>query len=81
MENLIYKQGEKCSRNFIFKKKVESINELMIILENQPSIFWNHRVYPCAVVMQQKLVVIKSAIKYGMVWEIEKIQGGKNEQQ
>ena len=53
----------------------------MEILETQPSIFWNHRPYPCAVVIQQKLIVLIVAIKYGRIWEIDKIQGGNNDQQ
>ena len=73
------KEGNQCSKNFKFKKRVNTITELMEILQTQPSIYWNHRPYPSAVVIQQKLVVLMSAINYGRIWEITKIQGGNNE--
>ena len=73
---LIFENGNQCSRNFKFKNKIESIGQLMQVLETQPSVFWNHRPFPCAVVVQQKLVVLLIAIKYGRLWEIDKIQGG-----
>ena len=68
-----WREGEQCSPNFKLKKKVVNITQLMEILENQPSIFWNHRPYPCAVVIQQKLIVLDLAMKFGRIWEIEKL--------
>lgn len=68
-----WQEGEQCSPNFKLKKKVTDWKHLMEILENQPSLFWNHRPYPCAVVEQQKILVIDSAIKFGRIWEIERI--------
>jgi hypothetical protein len=68
-----WKEGAQCSPNFKLKKKVINITQLMDILENQPSIYWNHRPYPCAVVIQQKLIVLDIAMKFGRIWEIEKI--------
>lgn len=68
-----WREGEQCSLNFKLKKKVVNITQLMEILENQPSIFWNHRPYPCAVVIQQKLIVLDIAMKFGRIWEIEKL--------
>lgn len=69
-----WQEGEQCSLNFKLKKKVVNITQLMEILENQPSIFWNHRPFPCAVVIQQKLIVLDIAMKFGRIWEIEKIE-------
>ena len=69
-----WQEGEQCSLNFKLKKKVVNITQLMEILENQPSIFWNHRPYPCAVVIQQRLIVLDIAMKFGRIWEIEKIE-------
>jgi hypothetical protein len=74
------KEGNQCSKNFKFKTEVKSITQLMQILDTQPSIFWNHRPYPCAVLIQQKLIVLINAIKYGRIWEIDKIQESNNEQ-
>ena len=79
--NKTMKEGNQCSKNFKFKKRVNTITELMEILETQPSIYWNCKPFPCAVVMQQKLVVLMNAINYGRMWEITKIQTFNNEQQ
>ena len=68
-----WQEGEQCSPNFKLKKRVTDFTHLMEILENQPSIFWNHKPYPCAVVIQQKITVIDTAIKFGRIWEIERI--------
>jgi hypothetical protein len=68
-----WQEGEQCSANFKLKKRVENFTHLMEILETQPSIFWNNRPYPCAVVIQQKILIIHSAIYFGRIWEIERI--------
>lgn len=67
-----FKPGADCSPNFVFKKQIETFNELYEILETQPSIFWRHRIYPTAVLKQQKLCLLSTGIKYGIFWEIEK---------
>lgn len=61
--------GKPCSANFVFKKQIEDISELWEILQTKESIFWNHRMFPCSVIMQQKLTTIKSALNAGRFWD------------
>lgn len=65
--------GTPCSTNFKFKKRIENVCELYEILETKKSIFWNHRMFPTAVIMQQKLTTINVALKYGHFWDVDPI--------
>lgn len=64
--------GKPCSKNYIFEKKIESMDELYKILKTEKSIFWRHRPFPTAVIMQQKMIVIEIGLQYGVFWKIKK---------
>lgn len=68
MEKII---GKPCSINFVFKKEIKDISELLEILKSKESIFWNHRMFPCAVIMQQRLTTINNALNRGHFWDTE----------
>ena len=72
MEKQNYTPGAKCSKNFVLKKQITTIAEFYEILETKPSIYWRHKVYPTAVLMQQKICVLATGVKYGIFWDVEK---------
>jgi hypothetical protein len=65
--------GAKCSKNFVLKKQITSIAELYAICETQPSIYWRHKIFPTAVLMQQKICELANGLKLGWFWEVERI--------
>lgn len=64
--------GARISKNFVLKKQITTIAELYEILETKPSIYWRHKVFPTAVLMQQKICVLATGVKYGIFWDVEK---------
>jgi hypothetical protein len=63
--------GKPCSTNYVFHKKIETMPELFNVLKTEKSIFWNHRPFPTAVIIQQKLITIERALEYGHFWQIK----------
>ena len=66
-------KGQQISVNFKLKRRIETMNQLLNIIDNQPSLFWRYRIFPTAVIEQQKLIVLRSYLKFGVLWEIERI--------
>jgi len=65
------------SGNFKLKKKITSIDELLMILKRDKSIFARHRLYPSAFYLSWHLRMIDSWINMGFFWEIERIDKGR----
>jgi hypothetical protein len=66
-------KGQQISVNFKLKRRIETMNQLLNIIDNQPSLFWRYGIFPTAVIEQQKLIVLRSYLKFGVLWEIERI--------
>jgi len=66
-----FEPGAECSKNFVFDKPITSMQELDEVLQTQPSIFWNHRPFPCAVVVNQSFIVLRGAIRFKRLWTIK----------
>jgi hypothetical protein len=66
------KKGDKCSKNFVLKNKLERMNDVVYILENEPSLFVGHKVYPSAFIWGWNLRTINIFIKAGRIWSIER---------
>jgi len=65
------KPGAPCSKNFVFEKRIDSVEELDKVLANNPSVFWRFRPFPCAVIIHQSLAVLKNSINAGSLWTIK----------
>jgi hypothetical protein len=64
--------GDNCSKNMVFVSRVNSIDQLLIVLNTNKSIFWNHRPFPTAVLKHQSLMVLINSVKMGSIWTIKK---------
>jgi hypothetical protein len=72
------KSGNKISKNFQLKCRIDTFEHLLKVLDSQKSMFWRHAVFPTAVVEQQQLSALKMLIRYGHLWEIERIENKNN---
>jgi hypothetical protein len=63
--------GKSCSKNFVLKDKITTMDEFQKHVENNPSIFWRDKPYPCAVLTSQQYKVIANSLKQGLLWSIK----------
>lgn len=67
------KKGDLVSKNFVLDEQIQSINQLLLVLENEKSLFWRHRVHPTAFFLSWPLKLIIQTLKGGHFWQIKKI--------
>ena len=68
------KQGDKTrQRNHIFLKRVESFEELLDVLSRREQIFVRHKIYASAFIKNWTLSMLDIQIRYGHIWQVEKI--------
>lgn len=66
------KKGDSISKNFVLDEQINTINQLLIVLENDKSLFWRHRVHPTAFFLSWPLRLIMLTIDGGHFWSIKK---------
>lgn len=71
-------KGDKCSKNFVFNEKVNSIEELIKLLQTEKSLYFIHKVFPTAFIFHQPLATLCNHIKYGNIWTIKRIENENN---
>ena len=66
------KKGDLVSKNFVLDEKINSINDLLLVIQNEKSLFWRHRVHPTAFFLSWPLRLIMLTIDGGHFWTIKK---------
>lgn len=61
------------SGKFMLTKKVQTLSRFAELLETQESIFMRHRMYPSAFLLGWPIRLCMTWIKWGLVWETEKV--------
>jgi hypothetical protein len=67
------KKGDLVSKNFVLDEQIQSINQLLLVFENDKSLFWRHRVHPTAFFLSWPLRLIIQTLEGGHFWQIKKI--------
>lgn len=66
------KKGDSISKNFVLDEQIHTINQLLLVIENDKSLFWRHRVHPTAFFLSWPLRLIMLTIDGGHFWAIKK---------
>ena len=66
------KVGDSCSKNFVLKKRIETLDELWKVMSSQQSLFARHRVYPTAFYASWQIRMCVDWLARGWFWTIEK---------
>lgn len=67
------KKGDKISKNFKLKEPIKTLDELVLHLKNNPSVFWRFKVTSSSFFLSWHLRTIINAVEAGYFWSIEKI--------
>jgi len=62
------------SGNFKLVRKITSVDDFWIVLQEHKSLWWSHRVHPTSFFQSWTLRTIISSIQGGYFWTIEKIK-------
>ena len=68
------KKGDKASKNFVLKKKIESLDEFWEVINTDKSIFWMFRTNASAFYLSWTIRTIKQSINLGLFWSVERIK-------
>lgn len=66
-----FKPGMRVSRNFILKKKIESLDELYLEITTKKSIFANGKMAPSSFFFNWQIRLVKIWIDRGWFWSAE----------
>jgi hypothetical protein len=66
--------GDKISKNFVLKKRIESLDEFWETINTDKSIYWRFRPNASAFYLSWTIRTIKKSIDLGLFWSIEKIK-------
>jgi hypothetical protein len=72
------KKGDLVSKNFILDEQINSITDLLLVLQNEKSLFWRHRVHPTAFFLSWPLRLITQTLEGGHFWSIKKNSNQSN---
>jgi len=61
------------SGNFKLRKKIESIEEFVVVIDNEKSLFARHRMYPTAFFQSWQLREVRNWIKRGWFWTADSV--------
>ena len=59
--------------NFRLGKRIETIDELVVVLMFEKSVFYRHRMYPCAFLRHWSLAKLNQQVKFGNFYFSKKI--------
>lgn len=62
------------SGNYALKKKITSLDEFWMVIKNEKSIFYRHRMYPTAFFFSWQIKMIADGIFFEQFWLANKIE-------
>lgn len=66
------KPGQKV-KNFELVEQIKTMSDLIIELDNKPSIFWRHKVMPTSFFYSWQLRQVVFNLNQGFFWKIKRI--------
>lgn len=60
-------------KNFELVEQINTINNFLLEIDNKPSIFWRHRVFPTSFFLGWPLRTILATIEGGYFWTVKRI--------
>jgi len=64
-------------KNHKILKQIKTFQELLKVLENDISIYWNFKVMPTAFFLQWSIAQLKQSIKCGCFYKVKKLNKEK----
>lgn len=68
------KTGDKISKNFVLDNQIADMQELALVLTNQKSIYWRHRITSTSFIIGWPFRTLMGGVNAGVFWTVKKIK-------